>query len=332
MLLRVIVDRRHRNSKVAYYVSSTVAALLPRQLHVRRIAGVAARVGPPDDEVLTRLDYYNQVTAPTMIRDAVSIAEFRRTKRSVYYLDLLPHLRCFEDTRRFKYVFGDVTHVPPEPAFVKSRPIGGDNRNSVLMKLDSPRHFCFVSDAIPFASKRPRLVWRGRLHLKSKKERRLDFLQQYHAAPFCDVGHVNRENVYTDYRRPPLSVGDQLAFKYVLSLEGNDVATNLKWIMSSNSLCLAPRPRFETWFMEGRLIPDHHYVEIADDFRDIEEKIGHYERHPDEAQAIIANANAYVRQFLDADREALLGHLVVCRYFEQCVVEPSSVGQLRAAA
>jgi len=318
-MLRALLDPRHRNSKFLYYAKSGVALVMPRRYHARRIAVVRARVGQPDRGLLERLDYCNQVTTPVMIHEATSIAQFRRTKKTVYHLDLLPHLRCFEDMRRFKYVFGDVTRVPDEPAFVKSRPVGGDNRNSVLMKLDTPRHFRFVSRDKPFAGKQPRLVWRGRLHLHSPQERRLEFLQRYCRSDFCDVGHVNKEDFYPECRRPPLSIADQLEFKYVLSLEGNDVATNLKWIMSSNSLCLAPRPKFETWFMEGRLIPDHHYAQIADDFRDVEEKIAHYERHPDEARAIIANANAYVRQFLDADREAVLGHLVVGRYFEQCI-------------
>ena len=111
---------------------------------------------------------------------------------------------------------------------------------------------------------------------------------------------------------------NQTEFKYILSLEGVDVATNLKWIMSSNSLCFSQRPRFETWFMEGRLIPNVHYVEIAEDFSDINDKIAFYERHPEEALRIIANANAYITQFMNADDEALLAHLVVARYFKFC--------------
>jgi hypothetical protein len=317
-MLRVLIDRRHRNSKFVYYVRSTAAMLMPRRRHVRRIAGVAGRTGHHDRDLLERLDYCNQITAPRVIHDTSSIAEFLSLKKTAYHRDLLPHLLCFEASRRFRFLFGDVIHVPPEPTFVKSRPIDGDIANSVLMKLDSPRHFCFVTDDRPFGSKRPLLVWRGRLHLKSRKERRLDFLRQFHGAPFCDIGHVNGGDVHPEYRRSPLSIGDQLAYKYILSLEGNDVATNLKWIMSSNSLCLTPRPRYETWFMEGRLVPDHHYVLIADDFRDVEEKIMHYERHPEEALRIIHNANAYVQQFLDGDREALLGHMVVARYFAYC--------------
>jgi hypothetical protein len=181
-MLRVLIDRRHRNSKFVYYVRSTAAMLMPRRRHVRRIAGVAGRTGHHDRDLLERLDYCNQITAPRVIHDTSSIAEFLSLKKTVYHRDLLPHLLCFEASRRFRFLFGDVIHVPPEPTFVKSRPIDGDIANSVLMKLDSPRHFCFVTDDRPFGSKRPLLVWRGRLHLKSRKERRLDFLRQFHGA------------------------------------------------------------------------------------------------------------------------------------------------------
>lgn len=37
-----------------------------------------------------------------------------------------------------------------------------------------------------------------------------------------------------------MSVEDQKRYRYIVSLEGYDVATNLKWIMNSNSLCLMP--------------------------------------------------------------------------------------------
>ena len=48
---------------------------------------------------------------------------------------------------------------------------------------------------------------------------------------------------------------DNLNYKFILAIEGYDVATNLKWIMSSNSLAVMPRPTYATWFMEGTLIP-----------------------------------------------------------------------------
>lgn len=112
-----------------------------------------------------------------------------------------------------------------------------------------------------------------------------------------------------------MSIREQLEYRFVISVEGNDVATNVKWIMASNSLCLMTRPEYETWFMEGRLVPGHHYVQLRDDYADIEEKIAYYTEHPDEAESIIRNAKAYVRQFMDREREFLISLLVMDKYF-----------------
>ena len=65
------------------------------------------------------------------------------------------------------------------------------------------------------------------------------------------VGQVNKPETGGAFLRPKLSILEQLEYKFVLCLEGNDVATNLKWVMSSNSLAVMPKPRYETWFMEG---------------------------------------------------------------------------------
>ncbi|TOQ08578.1 glycosyl transferase family 90, partial [Vibrio parahaemolyticus] len=73
----------------------------------------------------------------------------------------------------------------------------------------------------------------------------------------------------------------------ILSLEGMDVATNLKWIMSSNSLCFTPKLRYETWFMEGKLKAGVHFVQVKDDFSDLDEKMDYYLEHPDKAEEII---------------------------------------------
>jgi hypothetical protein len=67
--------------------------------------------------------------------------------------------------------------------------------------------------------------------------------------------------------------------------------------------------------MEGLVEAGTHYVPLRPDFDDLEEKILYYERHPDEALAIIATANAYVRTFLDEPREQLISLLVMYKYF-----------------
>ena len=37
-----------------------------------------------------------------------------------------------------------------------------------------------------------------------------------------------------------------------------------------------PKPKYETWFMEGKLKDGSHYIEVKDDYSDLEEKIKYY--------------------------------------------------------
>lgn len=85
--------------------------------------------------------------------------------------------------------------------------------------------------------------------------------------------------------------------------------------MSSNSVAVMPRPTCESWFMEGKLIPNYHYIEIKADFSDVEERLNHYIAHPEEAEAIIQHAHEYVDQFRDSKRERLITYLVLQKYF-----------------
>jgi hypothetical protein len=155
------------------------------------------------------------------------------------------------------------------------------------------------------------LVWRGR----ACQENRKAFLSQYYQHPFCDVGHYHPRHQDVVWDKPGLSVREQLQYKYILAMEGNDVASNLKWVFSSNSLCFMTRPRYETWFMEGRLEAGRHYVLLRDDYADLEEKIRYYEQNPDEALGIIGAANDWVKQFQNPVSEMLVSILVLWRYF-----------------
>jgi hypothetical protein len=113
-----------------------------------------------------------------------------------------------------------------------------------------------------------------------------------------------------------MTIDEQLQYKFILSIEGADVATNTKWIMSSNSLCFMTKPKFETWFMEGELIPNYHYVLIKEDYSDLEEKINYYIDNTSEAESIIHNANRYVDRFRDGKCEDWLHLKILEQYFD----------------
>jgi len=141
-------------------------------------------------------------------------------------------------------------------------------------------------------------------------------LQQYHDHPQCDVGCVHKQSIGQPYHRSFMSVGQQLQYKYILSIEGNDVATNLKWILASRSLCFMTTPVYETWLLEGLLRPEVHYVHLQPDYSDFEEKLAFYQQHPDAAERIIRNANAYMQPFFNSRQELITSLLVMQKYFE----------------
>lgn len=69
--------------------------------------------------------------------------------------------------------------------------------------------------------------------------------------------------------------------------------------------------------MEGKLVPNYHYIEIKEDLSDLEERLRYYIMHEDEALTIIRHAHEYVEQFKDTTREHLISLLVLQKYFEK---------------
>ncbi|HWU61065.1 MAG TPA: glycosyl transferase family 90 [Ensifer sp.] len=307
--------------RLNYYAAGVVRELAPRALFrfddkqaFREIEDSGALPA-----LLERVNRYNRLTPGIYATPSTRIDAADRSK-SRYFIDLAEHLKFFPSRLRIDSLYGDIIHVPPVPTLLKSRPIQGENANSVLMNLDKLRHFRLFDDQVPFARKLPKAVWRGSMN----NPLRANLVSSHAGSAFCDVGHVSRS--FTEV--PPKDIllpQQQFAYRYILSVEGCDVATNLKWVMASNSVCLMPRPRYETWFMEGALVPGHHYVEVRDDFSDLENKIDELEADPLRAREIVANANRHVAMFRNSRMERLASLLVLQKYFE-------ATGQLPASA
>jgi len=221
-------------------------------------------------------------------------------------------LKYFDYSRKISYSFGDIINVPDIPTIVKSRPICEKNSNSILMKLNKVRHFIFVDDKIDFEDKFDKAVWRG----KCSRQHRVDFVKKFYDKDFCNIGQTNTKgNTRVPWQKEKLSLGEQLKYKFLVAIEGNDVASNLKWAMSSNSLTMMAKPKYETWFMEGTLKGNYHYVLLKDDYSDLEEMIKHYSKNIDEAKRIIKNANKYVEKFKNQINEDIISYMVLEKYF-----------------
>lgn len=301
-------------AKVWYYTANILRQGVPLILYnwalKRRI-----RISALDNELINkRVNYYNKLNGETDVGpNAITLAKMRIFKSpKAYNFDTYIYTRYFNRFLKANFLFGDVTHVAEVPSIQKSRPVAVDNANAVLLNLDKRRHFVFVKDERPFSEKKDLLIGRGVI----TQPHRIRFMQLYFNNPLCDLGQVNKTGGNIKWLKPKLDIAAHLQYKFILSLEGNDVATNLKWIMSSNSIAVMPKPKYETWFMEGCLIGGEHYIEIKSDFSDLEERLTYYIQHPDEAALIIVKANAHVKQFLDTKREDVIALLVLHKYFK----------------
>lgn len=322
--------------KVGYYSGNALRSLIPRAHWQRQCDELMTRFEAESPQRKTaieeRVAYYNRLSTPfSPSSTAVPVGDFSFAgKSTAYCFDFRNLIQYLPRDRKVDFKFGDITEVPDNPCFVKSRPIrhGASNRNSVLLKLNTVRHYQFAEDPVLFRHKKPLAVWRG----KSNRQHRIDFANRFIDHPLCDIGcTLHKEPAARPYHKKFMSIEEQLQHQFIVSVEGIDVATNLKWIMASNSLCLMRRPRFETWFMEGLLVPGYHYVELKDDHSDLAEKVLYYRDHPDEAEAIIANANRYVEMFFDQQMEQTIALLVIQKYLQLSGQEVYDLPSLKAS-
>lgn len=303
-----------KNSKLSYYLSHVLRYLLPAAISRSQRPRILEQKKHYDADYLAqRVNYYNKMDKPLLLVDTPSVTtieKFKKTKGWTYFFDIHSIVRYFSASHQFSYLNGDITTVPDQPTFLKSRPINDDNYNSVILKLNKIRHFKFVNDTKPYNEKKDMAAWRG----VGYQPHRLVVIKQFYNHPMCNIGQTKPYNGDV-WEKGFMSIEEQLDYKFLLAIEGNDVATNLKWAMSSNSVVIMSKPKYETWFMEGRLEAGKHYVEVKDDYSDLIEKMEYYLAHEEEALEIIKNANLWTEQFKDKKREKLLSLMVVDKYF-----------------
>jgi hypothetical protein len=315
-IISFLANRKYKNSRPVYYFRAILRELLPDYLcQIQLRSKLKKRTDFDIEYIQKRVNYYNKLeNCKPPFNFQVQLSEYKiPPKIRAYYFDSYEYTRYFSKTLKATFLSGDITHVPDFPTIVKSRPIGDRNVNSVILNLDKIRHFIFVNDNKPFIGKKDMLVGRGAVSQPHRKR----FLEMYYNHPICNVGQVNSDNVGNKFLVEKMTIDEQLEYKFILSLEGNDVATNLKWVMSSNSLAVMPRPKYETWFMEGTLLPNHHYILIKDDYSDLEERLKYYIENSSEALEMVKNANEYVRQFRNKKREDVISLLVLDKYFRE---------------
>jgi hypothetical protein len=218
-----------------------------------------------------------------------------------------------ETDPRFIFVPGDVSHTTKDIPFLsKTRPISSTDGKNVILPFNNARHWDPVSHVkendIPFDKKKNKAIWRGIANGKDKRSAMINMYYKFSDPNVIDIGFTKFLPSYVGNRKQEMikdtkTMKELLTCKYLISVEGNDVATNLKWVLASNSVCIMPIPRTESWLMEGLLIPWVHYIPINDDFSNLEETIQWGNENPDDVIRIINSANSYMSRFMDSENE-----------------------------
>ena len=327
--LRQMNKLKFKNIKSFYYLRHVLAALVPRIFYRLRLQSELKRIKYYDKEyIFSRLNYYNKKENRfTVSENSTTNKNFRRLqlgnikeniikknkevkKYTTYFFDLYKLFSFFDNKKKLDFIFGDITKAQKIPTIVKSRPIINSD-DSIILKLNKVRHFHFINDHTKFIDKKNKAVWRG--YGENSKARQY-FLKNYHHISMFNIGQTGPV-LDAPWVKNFMPISEQLDYKFIFCIEGVDTATSIKWVMSSNSVCVMPKPKYETWFMEGALQPDVHYIEISDDFSNAEQKIKYFIEHPNKALKIIENAQAHVEQFKHPKREKLISLMVLDKYF-----------------
>ena len=320
---------KYKNIKSFYYLRHVLAALVPRIFYRLRLQSELKRIKYYDEEyIFSRLNYYNKREDRfTVSENSTTNKNFRRLqlgnikeniikknkevkKHTTYFFDLYKLFSFFDNKKKLDFIFGDITKAQKIPTIVKSRPIINSD-DSIILNLNKVRHFHFINDHKKFIDKKNKAVWRG--YGENSKARQY-FLKNYHHISMFNIGQTGPV-LDAPWVKNFMPISKQLDYKFIFCIEGVDTATSIKWVMSSNSVCVMPKPKYETWFMEGALQPDVHYIEISDDFSNAEQKIKYFIEHPNKVLKIIENAQAHVEQFKHAKREKLISLMVLDKYF-----------------
>ena len=243
-----------KNNKMLYYIYNYIGLVLPKWIYRKRLKNkISSLQNRADREyILDRVNYYNKLEEGTTLpADAPSLSMHKLKGQKVYFFDTYKYTRWFLPSLRWMHIPGDVNYVPKHASIVKSRPVCPDNANGVILNLNKIRHFIFVNDKKKFSEKKDMAVFRGKM---KGKPQRIRFMEKWFGHPLCNLGDISRDNnEHREWYTEKMTINEHLDYKFIFAIEGNDVASNLKWIMSSYSVAVMPRPSCETWFMEGRL-------------------------------------------------------------------------------
>jgi hypothetical protein len=283
------------------------------------------------------------VPPPTLI-------QFGDNKQSHVFKDVhVPHIKKFRSAALEPQ---DLVDVTPEGCYSSSKEAGirkvlntahgNDRFQPIVWKLATDRHFKKLGDVYRYdtqwSHKKDMAVFRGQLtgsregyfkHLtddENCQNMKRCLLVYNHA----NSSLIDAKLTSTRERLPDVLNGVELLagkvkinvlleYKGLIMIEGNDVASGLKWALLSQSVVLMPNPKHTSWCMEELLEPWVHYVPLDDFATNVEEMMQWVVDHDEEAQRIAERATLWMEDMVfhpDAAQDDRLIQEEILRRYE----------------
>lgn len=216
----------------------------------------------------------------------------------------------------------------------------------ILWVLRRTRHFGGLSQ-IPamdtaWEAKEDKAVWRGTLtgiraisvnhsdYVNCMKMLRCRVAYKYDQSSLVDAGlahkwpqfpaTINGRSLVKGF----LSVSEQLRCKAIIILEGNDVATGLKWALLSRSVVMMPPPTVTSWLMEEILEPWVHYIPLDKDGSNAEERVQWMIDNDEKTRKIAERATLFMYDLMfhpDADADDIQVKTEIMRRYQEYFVQ-----------
>ena len=214
-----------KNSHVAYYLKNYLRQCVPAVFYRLRLEGELRKLNnlPDRDQLLKRVNYYCKLTPESPIdhklweQSAVSLANQPKLRKKMYYFDAMEIARYFDPNLRWVLKWGDIVDLQPVPSILKSRPLGDNNQNSVLMKLVKVRHFLFVNDKKAWRDKKDVAVFRGDIGSKAAgddKPNRRVFMNRWLGHPMVDAASTDCVEDHPEWQREKMTIGEHLDYDH----------------------------------------------------------------------------------------------------------------------
>ena len=252
--------------------------------------------------------------------DVPLLIQFGDSKTShLYGIVELPHFKKFRSTVVTQKALGaSVTSCEYNPL----KTVHSSNvMQPIVWKLATHRHYRQLPNVFrhdtPWEEKRNQAVFRGQLTgavavyekreddlVNCQKMRRCRLVLEMNSSQYVDAKLTTTRNRLpavlngVELIGPTITLREMMRYKAIIMLEGNDVASGLKWALLSQSVVLMPPPKHTSWCMEELLQPWVHYIPVKEDASDSDEKMQWILEHEEEARAIAQRGTLWMEDLI----------------------------------